>query len=295
MDEVWFEIKLAIPIDMTASLKKDIVAAVRPRWRVDQVKMRKLEQGVFALRLTLPANQFPAKAADADNLRRFRDLVVSLIAFSAMAPVELRSKGIFDFPAENDQRKQTSLGPMNYEFPPQPLSDLTSLITGLALDEKYAPALHFLWQALNADHPLYRFINLAIAIELLVRHDSPVSGSRHPRCGNPECAFELTTCPECNRAWTIPSTLRERSSFLITDNAILKQFIAHRNKIFHALDDDPHREATTSLPELNGKLLLIIRNYLGAKMTLPPISHRELSIALDPPDITMTVFYRNPA
>lgn len=268
-NDAWFEIKLAIPIELTASLQNDIVSSSVPRWRVEYVEMRKLEDGLFALRLTFPATEFDPD--DKVALRGFRDLVTSLIAFSAMAPVELRSKGIFDFPFEDGKRRQISLGSMNHQFPPQGVNDLTPLITGLALNEKYAPVFHFLWQGLNMPHPLYRFINFAIAIELLVRHDSPVSGSRHPKCANPKCGFELSRCPDCDHEWKIPSTLRERSAFLLNDDTVRGEFIRHRNKVFHALSDDPHQEAITSLPELNAKLLLTIRNYLGSQMGLGSI------------------------
>src|SRR5690606_31413766 len=117
LNNAWFEIQLAIPVEMTASLQNDIVASIVPRWRVEQIEMRKLEKGLFALRLTLPASELDAD--DKETLRQFRDLVTSLTAFSTMAPVELRSKGIFDLPLEDGKRKQISLGPMNFEFPPQ--------------------------------------------------------------------------------------------------------------------------------------------------------------------------------
>jgi len=292
--DAWFEIKLAIPIEMSNTLDNDIIASVHPRWHVNKVDIRKLEDGLFSVRLTFPAADFGTDANDSRILRQFRDLVISLIAFSAMVPVELRSKGVFDFPDQDSKRRQISLGPMNYKFPPQALNDLSPLITGLALDKKYTPALHFLWQGLNAMHPLYRFINLSIAIELLVRHDSPVSGSRHPKCGNPSCVFELIQCPDCQRTWNIPTTLRERSGFLITDSTILSEFIRHRNNVIHGLSDDPHADATISLPDLNSKLLIIIRNYLGSKMGLHAISLDSLSSILNPPDITMKVYYEPP-
>ena len=225
------------------------------------------------------------------NLVEFRDLVVSLVAFSAMVPVHLRSMGIFDFPIANAKRKQVSLGLMHYEFPPKPLSDLSPLVLGLAIDPKYATTLHFLWQALNSEHPLYRFINLAIAIELLVRKDSPLPGSRHPACRNPECGFQLKVCPECNRAWTIASTLRERARFLISDATVLSRLIARRNEVFHGLPDDLPQSAAENLTDLNGSLLLVVRNYVGTKLGLPPITSKELTVALSPPDITATVFY----
>lgn len=290
-----FRIRLAIPVEMTASLQGDIIATVRPRWRIEKVEMQKIENGVFELRLSIPAIEFGDDPQKGDELQKFRDLVVSLIAFCAMAPVELRSKGTFNFPMEDGKGKAISLGPMNYEFPPTPLNDLAPLATGMGLSEKYSPVLHFLWQGLNSTHALYRFINLAIAVELLVRHDSPVSGSRHPKCADPKCGYELAECPECEREWNIPATLRERSAFLFSDSDVLHEFIHQRNKVFHALTDDPHSHAAMSLPMLNARLLLTIRNYLGREMQLPAISHEHLSVALERPDIIMTVDYTEPA
>jgi hypothetical protein len=235
----------------------------------------------------------PHEIPSNEELKQFRDLIVSLVAFCAMVPVQLRSKGIFDFPTGYNQRGQTSLGPMNYQIPPTPLSNLEPLILGLALQPEYASALHFLWEALNSEHPLYRFINLAVAVELLVRHDSPVHGSRHPNCGDPNCGFQLDRCPRCNRAWRIPSQLRERAAFLLPAD-ILREFIGARNQVFHGLSDELHHDYSNNLPHLNVSLLLVLRNYLGQRMGLPPITQDRLSVALNLPEVVTTVFYTPP-
>lgn len=287
-----FQIDLAMPAAMTVDLQRDIVAAIRPRWHVTGIQMRQLEEGVFQLRLSIASDAAHETPSD-DELREFRDFIVSLVAFSAMVPVHLRSKGIFDFPVGGNQRKQTSLGPMNCQFPPTPLSDLQPLVLGLALDPKYASALHFLWEALNSEHPLYRFINLAVAVELLVRHDSPLRGSRHPSCGDPKCGYQLEHCPQCSRPWMIPSQLRERVAFLLPGD-ILPEFIAARNQVFHGLSDELHHDYSKTLPALNASLLVALRNYLGQQMGLPPIGRDQLGIALNPPKIAMTIPYTLP-
>jgi hypothetical protein len=218
-------------------------------------------------------------------------LVVSLIAFSAMVPVKLRSMGIFDFQMDANRRKQISLGASQIKFPRSPLNSIEPVIQGLALPTKYSTAIHFVWQALNSELALYRFINLTIAIELLVRHDSPVIGSRHPRCG--KCDYELRECPECARTWKIPSQLRQRAAFLIPDETI-SGFINARNLVFHGLSDDLNRDTPENLPQLNMALLLLLRNYLGKQMGIPDVRPEELSIVLNPPTALPTVFYSPP-
>jgi hypothetical protein len=290
MVEFWFQIELAMPAAMTGVLQRDIITAIRPRWRVTRIEMQRLEEGLFRLKLSIQSENILPKTLRIEELREFRDLIVSLVAFSAMVPVQLRGKGLFDFPAGDNLRRQTSLGPMNYQFPPTPLSDLHALVLGLALDPKYDSALHFLWEALNSEHALYRFINLTVAVELLIRHDSPVPGSRHPQCGDPKCGYELGVCPKCNRPWKIPSQLRERAAFLIPGD-ILSEFIAARNQVFHGLSDELHHDYSTTLLQLNGSLLVVVRNYLGQKMGLPAISQDQLSQALNPPEVAMTIYY----
>jgi hypothetical protein len=288
MAEFWFQIDLVMPAAMTAELQRDIIVTSQLHWRVNSIEMQRLEEGVFRLKLTITNED--TETPSFDTLREFRDLIVSLIAFSAMVPVQLKSKGIFDFPINNTQRKQISLGPMNYQGPTTALSDLKPLVLGLALQPKYESALHFLWQALNSEHPLYRFINLAVAVELLVRHDSPMQGSRHPICGDPKCGYQLEFCPKCNRPWKIPYPLRERATFLLPLD-VLSQFIVARNQVFHGLSDELHHDYSKTLPELNVSLLVVLRNYLGQQMGLPAITKGQLSPTLNPPMITMTVFY----
>jgi hypothetical protein len=293
MEGPWFQIDLAMPVAMLPELQRDIFAAVRPRWSVNRIDMRRLEEGVFRLKLSFPSHGTVPNASSNQELKEFRDVVVSLVAFCAMVPVQLRSKGLFDVPTGSNERKQISLGPMNYQIPPTPLRSLEPLALGLALPPKYTSALHFLWEALDSEQPLYRFINLAVAVELLVRHDSPVKGSRHPDCGNPKCGFELERCPKCKRPWKIPSQLRERAEFLLPSD-VAAEFITARNHVFHGLSDELHHDYSDRLPKLNVSLLLVLRNYLGQLMGLSPITPDQLSIALNLPEVVMTVFYKLP-
>jgi hypothetical protein len=293
MEESLFQIDLAMPAALTADVKRDILAPTRPRWPITRIEIQRLERDVFRLKLSMPSEEAASGLSTNDKLIEFRDYILSLVAFSVMVPVQLRSKGTFDFPTGNRQRKAISLGGMNYQVPPSPLSSLEPLVFGLALDAKYTSVLHFLWEAINSGHPLYRFINLAVAIELLVRHDSPVHGSRHPKCGDPECGFQLDKCPKCNRALKVPSQLRERAAFLLPADT-LSEFIGVRNQVFHGLSDELHHQYADRLPKLNISLLLVLRNYLGQRMGLPPITADHLSVALNLPEVVITVFYKLP-
>jgi hypothetical protein len=290
MNDFWFQIDLAVPVAMTTAMQQSIVTSIQPRWRINSIEMTRLGEGLFRLKLMINSDTDLTLSPATDELREFRDLVVTLVAFSAMAPVQLRSKGVFDFPIADGKRKQTSLGPMNMECPPTPLSSLHPLILGLALPQKYQSAIHFLWEALNCDTPLYRFINLAIAVELLVRHDSTIRGSRHPNCGDTKCGHQLEKCPQCGRQWKIPAQLRERAAFLIPSD-IVSDFISARNQVFHGLSDELHHDYSETIPALNSSLLVILRNYLGQQMGMPPITEQDLGIALNPPEVSMTVFY----
>jgi hypothetical protein len=64
--------------------------------------------------------------------------------------------------------------------------------------------------------------------------------------------------------------------------------------VFHGLSDELHRQYSDHLPKLNVSLLVVLRNYLGQQMGLPPITADHLSIAINLPEVVMTVFYKLP-
>jgi hypothetical protein len=292
--EFSFQVDLAMPVGMTGTLQRDITTALQPRWRVTQVELRELERGAFRLRLAITVLDDEFVPPEDYVLRAFRDLVVSLVAFAAMVPVRLLSQGTFDFPVAGNERQATSLGPMVYELPPAPLSDLQPLVRGLALEEKYVPALHFLWEAISSEHALYRFINLAIAVELIVRHDSPVHGSRQPKCGNPKCGVPDRGLPRMRTPLADPFAASRACSVPNPGRDALGLHSREEPRVSRSC-----RQTTPGVrPQiagLNMSLLLVLRNYLGEKMDLPPLTPAQLSVALDPPRVSsMTIHYRLP-
>jgi hypothetical protein len=100
MSEVRFEILVQMPVGLSPQLQRDLHVAIKPRWQVGRLEMKKEGKGVFRLILGIDEADLPRSSLSISKieLRQFRDLMVSLLSFCAMAPIQLASKGIFDFP-----------------------------------------------------------------------------------------------------------------------------------------------------------------------------------------------------
>lgn len=225
-------------------------------------------------------------------LLEFRDCVLSLLAFTAMSPLRPLTFGLFTFPRGEREYAQISLGGTNKVFSPTIPPTLTSLGEGLALRKVYLTALRFFWQALNSDVDVDRFINLGIACEPIIGADSKIGGSRNPRCT--ACGSMISKCPKCKKELRIPTTLRERGAFLLQDEGSLTKFIDFRNTSFHGGLAAIHPKTLLELRGLNDKVMVAVRNYLGQLVKLRPISKSDLSLAVNAPDIYMTVYYTLP-
>jgi len=206
-----------------------------------------------------------------------------------MVPVRPQMKGTFTFSLGDGKFAQISLGPMNYTFPESPILSFGPLVEGFAFDEVYRAAVWFIWQAINSEGAVHRFLNLAIAYELVVGKDSPVGGSRAPRCNS--CKKDISPCPHCEKEITVPTTLRERAEFLFADPKLSRSFIDFRNRIFHGRLSDCIGDNAKELTSLNTDLLVNIRNYLGQKGGLKGITSAQIGLAVNVPDMFVTVFY----
>ena len=69
MGSSWFQIDLAMPAAMAAELQRDIVTAVRPRWRVTGVEMQRLENGIFRLKLSIGFEGMPDRLPSNEELK----------------------------------------------------------------------------------------------------------------------------------------------------------------------------------------------------------------------------------
>jgi hypothetical protein len=266
---------------------KDVVAQATPKWRLTRISLHRLRENSFECKVGIDARDVSRE--DTANLVRFRDTFLSLLAFTAMVPVRPLIKGTFTFAMGNSKYAQISLGPMNYTFPETPILSFAPLVGGFAFDESYRAAVWFIWHAINASEPVHRFLNLAVAYELAVGHDSPVRGSRAPQCSL--CGTEISSCPFCNKENKVPVTLRERARFLFAEPGLLNDFIAFRNRFFHGKVTDLSNDDTQALHRLNTDLLVNIRNYFGQGLGLRNIAAADIGQAINVPDILMTVFY----
>ena len=136
---------------------------------------------------------------------------------------------------------------------------------------------------------MHRFLNLAVAYELVVASDSPAEGSKKPRCNY--CGQEFSPCPFCGKENKIPETLRERSRFLFTEQKLLRNFIEFRNRFFHGRVVGLKKDDVAALVQLNTELLVNIRNFFGRMLGLQNVTAAEIGWSVNVPDIFATVFY----
>jgi hypothetical protein len=287
MEDVEFRIEIHSPVALTLDAARDVAARTRPTWRLTRISLRRLDANVFECKIGIDVRDISKE--DHADLIRFRDTFLSLLALIAMVPVRPQIKGTFTFPLGGNQFAQISLGPMNYTFPESPMFSFGPLVEGFAFDDVYRAAVWFIWQAINSASAVHRFLNLAIAYELVVGIDSPVQGSKAPRCSS--CGKDINPCPHCQNEIKIPPTLRERGEFLFVDRGLLSSFIEYRNRIFHGRLSDCIADKSGSLTSLNAKLLVNIRNYFGQKLGLRDITLSEIGQAVNVPEIFATVFY----
>lgn len=291
MEQVKFEIIIETPIGLTIELQKDLRTATLPPYRLLALEINRIEGNVFRLIAFFHIEDVTAQT-DPGELFKIRDRLLSLLAITAMVPVDLRSKGLFTFPLGNRKYQQMSLGPMNTQASPVALTTLQPLIEGQSLSAKYAAAIYFIWQAINADESLYRFVNTAICLELIVGIDSPEPTSINPRCTN--CDYLLSQCPNCSRDWKIPNSFRKRAKFLIQDEDLLTRFINARNKVFHGGSGQQDTSFLDELERVSVPVLLSVRNHVGRKIGLAPLDEKGLSIGFHSISVIMSVFYTMP-
>lgn len=294
MEPVKFTILFESPIGLTADLQNDLYCWKQPRYRILGLELSRVNSNTHELTVQIHPEDIHPKKTDPHELYDFRDRLLSLIAITAMVPVRMRSQGVFTFDLGEGKYEARSLGPMSVEESPIAIPSLRPLIDGPSLPRDIAAAIRLIWQAINTDEPLYRFINIAICIELLAGTNSPEPRSVNPHCANSRCRFILEHCPECEKPWTIPNSLRNTARFLITDEGLLKRFIRARNKVFHGATHQRESEFLSELSALNIPLLVTVRNYVGDKIGLEPIEEEALSIVVQGFRMRVSVYYSMP-
>jgi hypothetical protein len=288
VEDVEFRIEINSPVALTLDSAAAAVSQSKPKWRLTRIELKQLGENVFECKVGIDMRDI-ARENHAD-LVAFRDLFLSLLALIAMVPVRPLIKGTFTFPLGENKFAQLSLGPMNYTFPGKPILSFRPLVEGFAFDEVYRTAVWFVWQGINSNESVHRFVNLAIAYELIIGEDSPVGGSRPPHCR--ACKTEITVCPTCGKELKLPLTLRERAEFMFSSPELLDGFIDLRNRIFHGGVSDVISKAPEALWKINTELLVNIRDYLGQKVGLKGINPSDIGPAVNLPEIIATVFFQ---
>jgi len=297
MTPVEFRIKFTAAFGFTPDLPRAAIVTTRPKWRVLDFAFQRGADNAYDMVVRIHPADLTPKSASLYELRAFRDNCLAMLAMTAAVPVVPLNQGAITFPLGDGKFQVMSLGPGQMIAPMVPIPSLAALAAGPTAPDAVQAAAYFLWQALNADLPLYRFINLAVCAQIIANADSSAPKSAHPRCGNPACSFELEVCPDCKKKWMIPTPLRDHLRGIITDEKTLTEFIAVRNAVFHGslaalLGNQPVR-----LREINKPLLLILRNVIGSKFGLQPMRAEELPLPFPGVEIfdpTISIFYEMP-
>jgi hypothetical protein len=292
MEPVEFKIKIKSPIGLSIDLQKDIFCPIVPKYRLLGIELVRINGNLFDLTAYFHPKDINIQT-ELNELFLIRDKLLSLLSIIMMVPVNIYHKGVFTFPLGGRKYKALSLGPTDLEAAPVSLHSLNPLVEGLSLPPKYSSAVYYIWQAINADEPLFRFINTAICVELLAGADSPSEKSISPKCTS--CSYLLEKCPQCNKSWgKISNSLKNKITFLITDKNILNRFVDLRNRVFHGNRYIHEPSFTNDLSEISVQVLLAVRNYIGKIIGLDFIEEKDLSLIFFNTDITVGVYYTTP-
>lgn len=294
MNPISFTIRFEAPIGLTIELQKELHVERKQTVRILAIEIKRAEGNIYDLTLKIHPDDLDREKTPPEELLEFRDRLISAIAITAAVPVRLLSKGVFTFSVGDGHYEARSLGPMVYKDSSRPLSALRPAIEIHSSPNHVAVCSHLLWQALNAENPVLRFVNLAICLELLVGAESPMPTRTVPRCSNLECSYILESCPACGKDWTIPNSLRERSSFLFDDAELLLKVITARNRVFHGGLASNSLSTIDELEQLNPALFIVLRNYLLRPFGVPPIKPRDLPLSVLGLDAMVSVFYSMP-
>ena len=287
MEDVEFRIEVHCPITLTLEAAQNILAHDTPKWRLTRIAFRQLQGNALECKVGIDSRDISRE--DAANMIQFRDTFLSLFSLTGMIPVRPLTKGTFTFALGEGKYAQLSLGPMNFTFSGSAIRSFAPLVGGFAFDESHRGSIWFIWQAINSNEPVHRFLNLSVAYELVVASDSPAEGSKKPRCNY--CGQEFSPCPFCGKENKIPETLRERSRFLFTEQKLLRNFIEFRNRFFHGRVVGLKKDDVAALVQLNTELLVNIRNFFGRMLGLQNVTAAEIGWSVNVSDIFATVFY----
>lgn len=293
MQPITFAVRFEAPIALTVDLQKDLHVCAKPKIRILAMEIKRAEGNIYDLSLKIHPDDINRETTPVEELEKFRDELIAVIAITAAVPLTLLSKGVFTFAVNERQFEARALGPMVYKDPPKALPTLRPAVEIQSSPGYFAVGSQLLLQALNAQNPILRFANLAICLELVVGAESPAPRRTIPHCVNAECLYPLEKCPACGKDWSIPSSLRERSSFLFQDAVLLSRVVNARNRVFHGGLASDSRSINAELEQLNPELFALLRNHLLRTFGVSPIKPSDLPLSVLGLAAIVSVFYVN--
>jgi hypothetical protein len=289
-----FRIRFAAHVGIVANIPTELEVRIQPKWRILAFSLQQVEKATFELQVQLHPDDVP-RETPVEELRAFRDTVLAMLAVTAVTPLFPLIKGTYTFPLGNNKFEQRSLGPMQMEGPTAPLTSGTAIVLGTSATDSIRAVAYFIWQALNAETSLFRFIHLAICAQVIANAGTHASRAVHPGCPNPKCRYELAACPECGADWRIPTSFRDLLRESITDEALLAEFVSLRNAVFHGSLATLQGDQLKRIQQINKPLLVALRNLVASQVALPPVSVGGLALSGHDIDMVMSVYYTMPA
>lgn len=221
-----------------------------------------------------------------------RDAFCSALSATAMVPVTLATHGVINRRIEADKHSAMSLGYKNLAGGERGVS-LSPLME--ATNEPEAPwstLQYFFWQGLQCKDELSRFMNLAVAVDILASEISESPKSEQPKCI--KCSAELKTCPACGENWPAKPVAHLEHVKHVLGEELGRQFVTWRNNVFHAKKPILGRQFDP-LHDINRGVILAIGQQLAARYGIEtPVTEESLSPALFPPAIAMKVYFTHP-
>jgi len=87
MTPVEFKIQFSAPFGFTPDLPKAAEITTRPKWRILDFAFQRGAENTYEMVVRIHPGDLKAKSASLDELRRFRDTALAMLAMTAVVPV----------------------------------------------------------------------------------------------------------------------------------------------------------------------------------------------------------------
>ena len=189
MDHTHFQIKIRSPFGLLHQ-PTDLHFSGNPKYRIVNARLVRLQGDDHQLEVWIHADDLPETARHSELLA-FRDAMLEVLSVIATVPVTRLENGSFTFPLGGRKYEARMLAP-EPEGARSPLPNVGPVFLAPNMAESEQAANYFLWQAISADEPVFRFMNLAIVCELIANTDSKAPTSKPLTCQ--KCSAEMGPC-----------------------------------------------------------------------------------------------------